>query len=105
MDDAFIPLLWCGSIGWFLLTYSLGLGGSKSAARVLVWTVFYWFIALDCVAMVLGIAAPFAHRFGVGWSFVSFFVVPPYLLCALRLRWLRRRHRIPVPPSPSTPAA
>ena len=105
MDDALTPLLWCGGIGWFLFTYTAALGGAMSAARVLVWTVFYWFIALDCVAVLFGILSPVVRHAGVGWRFVAFFVVLPYLLSLLRVWWLRRRRQVSAPASPSTPVA
>ena len=105
MDGAFITLLWVGVGGWFLLTCSLALGGSMSAARVLVWTVFYWLIGLDALAVPFSIATSHVHHVGVGWRFVVFFIVPPYLLAVFRLRWLRRRRQTSAPASPSTPAA
>ena len=105
MDDALTLLLWCGGVGWFLFTYVAALGGSMSAPRVLVWNVFYWFIALDCVAVLFGIIGPLVRHVGIGWRFVAFFVVLPYLLSFLRLWWLRRHRRIAAPASPSTPAA
>ena len=103
MNDALTPLLWCGGVGWFMLTYVLGLGGSKSAGRVLVWTVFYWLIVVDPIAIVFGIAGPIVHRTGIGWRFVVLFVALPFLLCVLRLRWLRARRPGGAPASPSIP--
>ncbi len=90
MDDALTPLLWCGGIGWFLFTYVLALGGSMSATRVLVRTVFYWFIAFDIVAVLFGVISPLVRHVGIDWRFVAFFVVLPYLLSFLRVWWLRR---------------
>ena len=100
MEEALIPLLWGGGVGWFLLTFSLTSGNGRGWVRNLLVTAFYWMIMVDPVAILLGIILPVSRRTGIGWRFVCLFVVLPYALCILRLRWLRAHRRKRSFPSP-----
>jgi hypothetical protein len=105
MEDAFIPLLWCGGVGWFLLTFLLTCGNDKGWLRNLLVTAFYWLIAVDPIAIFAGIIVPVSHRTGIGWRFVCFFVVLPYVFGVLRVRLLRAHRQRLSPSPPSMPAA
>ena len=90
MVDALTSLLWCGG-GWFLFAFVVALGGSKSAAWVLVRTVFCWFLLLDVAAVVFSSIGPLVRHVGFGWRFAVSFVALPYLPSFFRAWWLRRR--------------
>jgi len=85
-------LIFAGGLGWFLLTYVLGLG-KKGPLRTLIWTDFYWFIAVDCLATLWGMMGPVvskAVREGNGFRVACFWVLLPYFLSGCRLYWLKR---------------
>ena len=102
MNDTLTLLLWCGGVGWFLLSFLLTLGRSRSAASALVWTACYWLVGMDLIAMsISGINAVIEKR-GFGWRFVAVFVVLPYGLGFLRASWFWRRRLTPSPPAAHT---
>ena len=83
-----LPL--AGAVGWFLFTFTLSLG-KQSALRALLWTLCYWFVATDAIAIVAGTLSPIIRQQMTGLRFICFFVLLPYFLCGLRVYWLVRK--------------
>jgi len=85
-------LLLVGSVGWFLFTYLAALG-EKGALRTLLWTLFYWLLSVDPIAIVGGMIWPLARQHIAGLHGLLFFVLLPYVLSGLRIYWLRNHPR------------
>ena len=92
MNDLPQILLITAGLGWFSLTYALSLG-KKGFVRTFVWTVFYWLILLDCLA-IMGNMVWLAMRLHITSPLLlCSFVILPWALCGCRFYWVLRRSR------------
>ena len=103
MDDLIAPLFLCGGAGWLLLICSLSLGGRKHSVLTALQTFVLWAMGVDFLGTWSNPVEAVVRKAGLGWRFVTFFVVLPYALWAgwLCRRWKRRRMEAAANPPPA----
>jgi hypothetical protein len=81
-------LLLFGGFGWLALIFALQLGGRHELWFVIVQNLIGGLLILPGIASLLEMVPKILRHAGVGWRFIVFFDVIPYLLFSARVWWL-----------------
>ena len=93
MNDMIPFLFLCGGAGWLLLICSCAFGGKKQSVFSALQAFVFWAMGLDFLGTWFYPGEAIIKKVGLGWRFVTFYVVLPYALWAWRLRWRWKRRR------------